>query len=418
MYSIVIKDGLCYIGGEFVRANIGIKGNRIAKISRKDLKGEIEFKADITIPAFFNGHTHAAMVLFRGIAEDMDLNSWLKNVWKLEKKLSGNDVYWGTMLAAVEMIKSGIACFSDLYIFMDDVAKAVGETGMRAVLCYGMADRGDEERAKKELKIGEEFVRNWNNSFNGRIKAVFGPHAPYTCSPEFLKTVKKKADEMKTKIHIHVSETKWEVEEILKRYGKTPVRFLNEIGFLDENVVIAHAVWLDDEEIEILKKRGVSVVHNPVSNLKLVAGIARVKEMIEMEINVCLGTDGAASNNTYNMFQEMKFASLCQKIKYMRADAIKAEDVFKMATVNGYKAYSLDGGEIKEGALADIAILERSEKFYPSYNPLHSIVYSASGEEVRHLIIDGNIVMEDRVILTVDEEKVKDKVEKLSSKFH
>jgi len=208
------------------------------------------------------------------------------------------------------------------------------------------------------------------------------------------------------------------VEEILKRYGKTPVRFLNEIGFLDENVVIAHAVWLDDEEIEILKKRGVSVVHNPVSNLKLVAGIARVKEMIEMEINVCLGTDGAASNNTYNMFQEMKFASLCQKIKYMRADAIKAEDVFKMATVNGYKAYSLDGGEIKEGALADIAILERSEKFYPSYNPLHSIVYSASGEEVRHLIIDGNIVMEDRVILTVDEEKVKDKVEKLSSKFH
>ncbi len=417
MYSIVIKSGLCYIEGEFVQANIGIEGNRITKISKEDLKGEIEFKADVVIPAFFNGHTHAAMVLFRGIAEDLELNSWLKNVWRLEKKLNGNDVYWGTMLAAVEMIKSGIACFSDLYIFMDDVAKAVGETGMRAVLCYGMADRGDEERARKELKTGEEFIRNWNNTFNGRIKAVFGPHAPYTCSPEFLKMVKKKADEMKTKIHIHVSETKWEVEEILKRYGKTPVRLLDEIGFLDENVVIAHAVWLDDEEIEILKKRGISVVHNPISNLKLVSGIARIREMIERGINVCLGTDGAASNNTYNMFQEMKFASLCQKIKYMRADAVKAEDVFKMATVNGYRAYGLDGGEIREGALADIAILEKSEKFYPAFSPLYSIVYSASGEEVRHLIIDGEVVMEDRVILSADEEKVKDKVEKLAEKL-
>ncbi len=419
MYSIAINNGTCYINGEFIKANIGIEGKRIAKVSKERLKGEIEFDAKgmIVIPAFFNAHTHAAMILLRGVAEDLELNQWLRNVWRIERKMDGKDVYWGTMLAIVEMIKSGIACFSDLYIFMDEVAKAVGETGIRAVLCYGMADRGDYERAKEELKIGEEFIKNWDNSFDGRIKAIYGPHAPYTCSPEFLQMIKERADDMGTKIHIHVSETKWEVEEIKKKYGLTPVRLLDKIGFLDRNVIIAHAVWIDDDELEILKSRGVSVAYNPISNMKLASGIARVKEMLEIGVNVCLGTDGAASNNCYNMFQEMKFASLCQKIRYMKADAVKAYEIFEIATSNGYKAYGIDGGEIKEGFLADIAMLSKSEKFYPTYNPMNSIVYSLSGEEVRNLIVNGEILMEDRVVISVDEEKVKDKVEKLKGKF-
>ncbi|AKG91663.1 Cytosine deaminase [Geoglobus ahangari] len=419
MHSIAINDALCYINGEFTRASIGIDGKRISKVSKQELKGKITFtgKNMIVIPAFFNAHTHAAMTLLRGAAEDLELSEWLRNVWRLERKMTASDIYWGTMLAIVEMIRSGIAGFSDLYIFMDEVAKAVGESGVRAVLCYGMADRGDEEKARRELEIGEKFIRDWNNSFDGRITAIYGPHAPYTCTPDFLRTVKERADKIGTRIHIHVSETQWEVEEIKSRYGTTPVRLLDRIGFLDSNVVIAHGVWLDDEEIEILRRRGVSVVHNPVSNLKLSSGIARVRDMLERGINVALGSDGVASNNSFNFFQEMKFASLLQKVKYMRADAVKARDVMDMATANGYAAYGIEGGRIEEGYLADLAILSKSPQFYPSYNPLYSLVYSASGEEVQHLIVNGEIVMEDRVVLTIDEEKVTDKVEKIKEKF-
>lgn len=419
MYSIAINNGLCFINGEFIRASIGIEGNKISRISKEELKGEIEFDAsgNIIIPAFFNAHTHAAMTLLRGIAEDMELNVWLKNVWRLERLLTPEDIYWGTMLAIVEMMKSGIAGFSDLYIHMDEVAKAAGEAGVRAVLCYGMADRGDREKARRELEIGEKFISDWNGAFDGRIKAIYGPHAPYTCTPEFLKTVKERADSLDTMIHIHVSETQWEVEEIKSRYGKTPVRLLEEIGFLDSNVVIAHGVWLDDEELEILKRKGVSVVYNPVSNMKLSSGIARVRDMLELGINVALGTDGAASNNAYNFFQEMKFASLSQKIKYMRADAVRAEDILRMATENGYRAYGISGGRIEEGYLADIAILSKSQHLYPLYNPTYGLVYSVSGEEVQHLIVNGDIIMEDRVILTVDEDRVYDRVEGLKDKF-
>ncbi len=420
MHQIAINDVLCYIDGEFKRASVGIDGDRISTISREKLNGDITFNGRdlIAIPAFFNAHTHAAMTLLRGIAEDLELNSWLRNVWKVERKLGKEEIYWGTMLGIAEMIKSGIAGFSDLYIHMDEVAKAVGKSRTRAVLCYGMADRGDEEKARRELEIGGKFIRDWNNAFDGRIKAIFGPHAPYTCTPEFLTAVKERADELGTMIHIHVSETEWEVNEIRNRYGKTPVELLNNIGFLDEKVIMAHAVWLSDREIQILKKRNVSVVNNPTSNLKLSSGIARVRDMIEHGINVALGTDGAASNNSYNMFFEMKIASLCQKIKYMRADAIRAEDVFRMATENAYSAYRVKGGRIEEGYLADIALLSKSASFYPSYNSLHSIVYAASGEEVQHLIVNGELIMEDREILTFEEEKVYRKVEKLKDKLY
>ena len=420
MFDIAINDALCFINGEFLRASVGIKGEKIAYVGKENVKGEVEFNSSdlLCVPAFFNAHTHAAMIILRGLAEDMQLKDWLeKKIWRAERKLSEDDVYWGTKLAIVEMFKRGIACFSDLYIHMDKVAEAAIELGMRAVLCYGMADRGDEERGRKELEIGEKFIKEWNNAEN-LIKAVFGPHAPYTCTPEFLKRVREKANELGVGIHIHVAETEWEREEIKRRYGKTPVRLLEDIGFLREDVVIAHAIWLEDEEIEILRNRNVSVVHCPTSNLKLVAGIARVKEMKESGINVALGTDGAASNNSYNMFFEMKLSSLLQKIKYGRADAMKAVEILKMATENGYKAYGIKGGKIEEGYLADVALINyKAISMIPHYSPENALVYSASGDEVEHLIVNGTIVMEDREVLTDDEEKIKRKVEKISEKF-
>jgi len=421
MFDIAIKNGLCFIDGEFVEANVGIEGNTIAYVGKDDIAGDIEIdaKSKFVLPGLFNAHTHLAMTLFRGYAEDMPLMDWLeKKIWRAERKLTPNDVYWGSMLGILEMIRTGTTAFSDLYIHMDEVAKAVGETGIRAVLCYGMADRGDEEKAKRELKIGTEFIKNWDNAFNGRIKAIYGPHAPYTCTPEFLIKIKEKANEIGTLVHIHVSETKHEVEEIKKRYGKTPVRLLDEIGFLDDNTVIAHGIWLDDEELKILKERRVSVVHNPVSNLKLASGIARVKDMLEIGINVCLGTDGAASNNTYNLFEEIKMTSLLQKVITGKADALHAKDILLMATRNGYRAYKMNGGEIKQGMLADIILIEKRRFNYcPSYDPLHSIVYASYGCEVTHTIVDGKLIMEDGIVLTMDEDRVLDKVESLKYKF-
>ncbi len=421
MFDVAIKNGICFIDGRFIEANIGIEGNVIAYVGRDDISGDLEIDASrkFVLPGLFNAHTHLAMTLFRGYAEDMPLMDWLeKKIWKAERKLTPKDVYWGSMLGILEMIKTGTTAFSDLYIHMDEVAKAVGETGIRAVLCYGMADRGDREKAERELKIGTEFIKNWDNAFNGRIKAIYGPHAPYTCTPEFLKEVKRKADELRTLVHIHVSETKHEVEEIKRRYGKTPVRLLDEIGFLDDKTVIAHAIWLDDEELRILKERGVSVAHCPVSNLKLASGIARIRDMLEIGINVCLGTDGAASNNTYNLFEEIKLTSLLQKVATGKADALHAKDVLEMATKNGYKAYKINGGELKQGKLADIILIDRDRFNYcPVYDPLHSIVYASYGCEVSHVIVDGELIMEDGIVLTMDEDRVIGKVENLKERF-
>jgi 5-methylthioadenosine/S-adenosylhomocysteine deaminase len=421
MYDVAIKKGLCYINGEFKALNVGIEGDKIAYIGKDNISGDIEIDgtSKLVMPGLFNAHTHLAMTLFRGFAEDMPLMDWLKTkIWRAERLLTSNDVYWGSMLGIMEMIKTGTTCFSDLYIYMDKVAQACGESGIRAVLCYGMADRGDSERAKKELKIGEEFIKKWDGAYEGRIKAVFGPHAPYTCSLEFLRDIRNRADEIKTGIHIHISETKEEVENFTKIHSKPPVEKLDEINFLKSDTVIAHGVWLTDVELKILAKRGVSVAHNPVSNLKLASGIARVTEMVKKGINVCLGTDGAASNNTYNLFEEIKLTSLLQKVKTGKADALHARDVLEMATKNGYSAYGIDGGELKEGGLADIILLNRkSFNFIPLYNPLYAIVYSSMGCEVTHTIVGGKILMEERNLLTIDEQKVMERVERIKEKF-
>ena len=239
MFDVAIKDGVCFIDGKFIKANIGIEGNKITYVGKDEISGDLEIDASrkFVLPGLFNAHTHLAMTLFRGYAEDMPLMDWLeKKIWKAERKLTSKDVYWGSMLGILEMLKTGTTAFSDLYIHMDEVAKAVGETGIRAVLCYGMADRGDRERAEMELKIGTEFIKSWNNAFNGSINAIYGPHAPYTCTPEFLREVKSRANELNTLVHIHVSETKHEVDEVRRRYGKTPVRLLDEIGLGRERV--------------------------------------------------------------------------------------------------------------------------------------------------------------------------------------
>ncbi len=262
MHDLVIRNGRCFINGEFVECSIGVDGNRITHVAREVEKGEIEIDAggNIVTPGCFNAHTHAAMTLLRGYAEGLPLREWLEKVWEIEAKLDEEAVYWGTMLACVEMLKSGVTAFADMYIHMDAVAEAVGESGMRAVLGYGMADRGDEGRAKKELEIGLDFAEKWNGSFEGRITTMLAPHAPYTCSPEFLKSVNDASRKQGLLKHIHISETLWEVKEVRKKYGKRPVELLDSLGFLDSKTILAHAVWLSEAEMKILAE-GVLVLH-------------------------------------------------------------------------------------------------------------------------------------------------------------
>ncbi len=413
MYDLVIKDGLCFVNGEFTSCNIGINGNEIVYVGKNEVSGEVEINASnhFVLPGLFNAHTHAAMTLFRSYAEGLPLVDWLKKIWKVEAKLRKSDVFWGTMLACLEMIKTGTTCFADMYIHMDGVAEAVGEIGIRAVIGYGMADRGDEERKREELEVGLDTVSKWNGAFEGRVTCMLTPHAPYTCSEEFLKEVAEVSRDRNLIKHIHVSETLWEVKEIKKKYGCRPVEFLNKIGFIDEKTVLAHAVWLSNEEIEILAEKNASVASCPSSNLKLSSGIAKLHEIMRGGVNVCLGTDGAASNNTLNMFAEMRIASLLQ---LLRGKTISSKEMIEISSKNGYKAYNIKGGEISSGKLADMIVVKRRFNHTPMHDPGSSIVFSSYGCEVDYVIVNGNIIVDSGELLTADEEKIVSKAEEVA----
>lgn len=414
MHDLAIKNGLCFINGEFTHANIGIDGNRITRITKADIGGEIEINADgmFVLPGLFNAHTHSAMTLLRGYAEALPLMQWLEKIWEIEAKLGEREVYWGSMLACLEMLKSGVTAFADMYIHMDGVGKAVGETGIRAVVGYGMADRGDREKAEKELKTALDVVSKWNNSFGGRLKCMLTPHAPYTCSPEFLKIIAEIGKKRNLVKHIHLSETLWEVREIKKRFGMRPVELLDSIGFLDDKTVVAHAVWLNDEEIRILANKGVKVAHCPTSNLKLSSGIARIAEMIENGVSVSIGTDGAASNNMLSVLSDVRVAALLQGL---RRKYVGISEWLKAATENGYMAYGFRGGKIAEGMLADLSIFEKTFRHYPLNNP-ESLIY-VENCEVSYVIVDGKIVIEDGIVIPFDEEVVLKKAEGVIKKL-
>ncbi len=415
MHDIVVKNGLCFINGEFTKANIGIDGGRISYVGRDDVRGDIELDAaeKFVLPGMFNAHTHAAMTLFRGYAEGLELTAWLEKIWSVEARLDEKAVYWGSLLACLEMLKSGVTAFADMYIHMDAVAEAVGESGIRAIIGYGMADRGETERAERELEIAKDLLK-WDGSFGGRLRCMLTPHAPYTCTPEFLERIDEVSKERGLIKHIHLSETLWEVREIKRRYGMRPAELLESIGFLDGMTVVAHAVWLTDHEIELLARRGVSVTHCPSSNLKLSSGIARVEEMLRAGINVSLATDGAASNNMLNIFQEMRIAAQLQNL---RKKVLSPSVWLRIATENGYKAYNMFGGVLKKGALADVVTVERSFRHHPVHDPASSIVFASTGCEVSDVIVDGELVVEEGVVLSMDEDRVLKRAERVAEKL-
>ena len=401
--------------GFIKRGVIAIKDGRIVyvgeKLKAENLKGETTLKGErkIAMPGLINCHTHVPMTLFRGLAEDKPLQEWLKNViWPIEAKLKPEDVYFGSLLGCLEMIKGGVTCFADMYFHEDMVAKAVAESGLRGVLAEGIIENENLSLGEETFKRSVNFAEKFNGYADGRVKAFLGPHAVYSCSKDTLKKVRDKAEQLGVGLHIHLAEAKITVED------KSEVEFLDEIGFLSKNVLAAHCINLSNKDMHILSKYKVNVAYNPVANMKFGLELPKIKDLISLGVNVGLGTDGPASNNTLDMFETMKVAALGQKMLYSNAKVLPAFKVLKMATLDGAKALGLekDIGSIEVGKKADIILLDLSK---PHLKPLHdvyaSIVYSAKACDVDTVIVDGKILMENRHIKTLDEEAIMKKAE-------
>jgi len=406
--SILIKN-VCLLNR--VVKDVFIVGNRIEKIG-KDLRvfadEEIDGKGKVILPGLINMHTHSAMTLFRGYADDMPLERWLKEkIWPMEQKLTFEDVYWGAKLACLEMIKTGTTTFVDNYWFTLATAKAVEEMGLRAFLASPFFDFFEQNKRKEAIQETERVLESSKN-FSDRVKITLGPHSIYTVSEQGLRWIREYANTHHLFIQIHLSETEQEVEECRQRYSKHPVEFLDSLGFIDKNVICAHCLWLTEKEMEILAEKGAGVVYNPSSNMKLSSGIFDYPCARKKGVRVCLGTDGCASNNNLDMFEEMKIGALLQKLK--GAENLPADECLDLAIRKPAECLGLEMG-IEEGKLADVILLDlRQCAFTPGYNLTSDIVYSASGLCVSELICDGKVLMREGKVKGEEEilEKVKE----------
>ncbi|WP_305555017.1 amidohydrolase family protein [Methanobrevibacter sp. V74] len=418
MYNtILIKNALILNPNNFEnkKQSLLIKNDLIAEISdeidESNIDKVIDAEGKILLPGFINTHTHLSMTLFRGLADDLSLDSWLNDhIWSIEANLNGDYCYIGALLAAVELIKSGTTTISDMYFYMEDVAHAIDVSGLRAVLSYGMIDFGDADKRESEIKENLALYNACNAMADGRIKVFFGPHSPYTASEELLIKVRQLADEYNMGIHIHVSETQKEIKDILEEKGLRPFEYLEKIGFLGPDVIAAHCVWLSDEEIEIIKKHNVKVSHNPCSNMKLASGIAPISKLIENDICVAIGTDGASSNNNLDLIEELKTASLLQKVSTFDPKVLNSDEAIEMATIKGAEALGLseEVGSIEVGKKADLILIDTaSANMTPDSSALSSnIVYSANGSNVDTTICNGKILMENKKLTTLDEDEI------------
>lgn len=399
----VIPEGDIYIEDGIIKY-VGEKG----KYSYPENPRVIEGKGKVALPGLVNGHTHAAMTLFRGYADDLALQEWLETkIWPREGHLKSDDVYWGTLLAIAEMIRGGTTTFADMYFYADEVAQAVRDSGIRASLCGVLL--GILPTAAKDLKKAIDFVEKWHGSQERRITAMFGPHALYTCQPEHLKEVAKEARRLGVGIHIHLLETRNERNEILKFGGWEPFAILKESGLLDLPILAAHAIYLNREEIQLVRGLPFRPVHNPGSNMKLASGIAPVPDYLEAGISVALGTDGAASNNNLDMFEEVRLTALLHKVNTLNPTLISAYQALEMATSGGALALGLENeiGQLREGMKADIILVDLGRSHLtPLYDVVAHLVYSARACDVTTTIVDGEILMDDGKLTTLDEQLI------------
>ncbi|MGI9036171.1 MAG: amidohydrolase family protein [Pyrinomonadaceae bacterium] len=383
------------------------------EIRRKYLARQtINARGKVVIPGLINTHTHVPMTLFRGIADDLDLQEWLtKYIFPAEaRNVDEQFVRAGTRLGLAEMIRGGTTTFCDMYYFEDAVADETFKAGMRGVLGETIIQFpvADNKTPAEAINYAERFINKWKN--NPLIVPAFAPHAPYTVSTNDLKTIANLSEKLNAPVVIHVAETQREVADITKQYGASPVTYLANIGFLSNRTIAAHVIWVTPEELDILKKFGVGIAHNPQSNMKLASGVAPVPQMLLKDLPVGLGTDGAASNNDLDLWEEIDTAAKLHKVFTGDPKVVSAEQAFEMATIRGARALHLDKiiGSLEAGKRADIVIVDFDSLHQtPSYNVYSTLVYTTKSSDVRTVIIDGRIVMRDRNLLTLDENAIK-----------
>ncbi len=424
----IFISGASMIGSAFgslqkYPVNIGISGDSISYIGTAKPSGKagitINAKNKIVMPGLINCHTHSPMSIYRGLADDTALFEWLNNhIWPVEREfINEENIKLASELSIAEMIRSGTTTFNDMYFHSDITEKAADSAGIRSVLGEAVIDI--------PVPIYKVSENHWaTKALGGNTESLsipaLVPHSPYSCSKNMLKKIKEFSKKNGIMIHTHISETKTEVELFLKETGKTPVEYLDSIGFLNENIIAVHCVVLSDNDISLLSKRKVKIVHCPQSNLKLGSGIARIKKMKEAGLIIALGTDGPASNNTLDMFSEMKTASLLHKGVNEDPLFLTAKEIFNLATIDAAKVLGIDKitGSLETGKKADIIILDTgSAHMTPMYDPYSHIVYSANGSDVETVIVNGKILMENRKLTTLDEIKIKNKANLLSLKI-
>ncbi len=430
----LIQNGLVLLyeegGWRYEKNDILIDGSKIGRVAASiapEGAEVIDAAGKLVMPGLINAHTHAYMTIHRNYADDLAFFDWLDKVQKVEDGMTEEDVYWATLLAVIEMLKTGTTCFVDMNIKsarektgpLSAAAGAVRDSGIRAVISRGLAGVSDSEESL--MKYGQAIREMELFRDESRLRFIHGPHAPYSCMADYLKKLTRSCKEHHIGQTIHLSESQAEMEGVAKEHGTTPIQYVDSLGVFDVPVIAAHCVYATDEDIRLMARKHVSVAINPKSNMKLGNGFAPVQKFLDAGINVCLGTDGCGSNNSLNMFQEMNAAALAYKGATRQAQCVGAADVLKMATVNGAKAIGREGelGVVKEGALADLILIDLHQpQFLPANSILSGLVYSSTGSEVDTVLVDGRVVMKNRKLTMIDEDAVYAECRKLAERLN
>ncbi len=412
---------------EIINGAVAIAKDTITAVGPADEFGDwsvsqvIDASGGIIMPGLINSHTHAAMTCFRGLADDLPLMTWLNDhIFPAEAKLDEHKVFWGTLLACAEMIMSGTTCFCDMYLYEDAVARAAKEAGVRAVVGEVLYDFDSPNYGP--IEKGFEYTQTLIDTWKGDplVSIAVEPHSTYLCAPELLKRAFNLAQAFKLPLVIHLAESKSEVEQIRKRYGRTPVEHLAELDVLAPNVLACHCVELTPNDITLLQRSDVKVAHNVESNMKLASGVAPIPCLLKEGICVGLGTDGCASNNDLDLFLEMDTVAKLHKVKTLDSTAMDARTVLRMATIQGARALGLDEsiGSLEKGKKADLIIIDTHKPHLtPMYNPVSHLVYAAMGSDVRTSIINGAIVMEDGHLKTIDQISVLNNIIRIANEI-
>ncbi|MEE4359239.1 MAG: amidohydrolase [Desulfococcaceae bacterium] len=409
--DIVEKGVVCIREGKIDGIYQQKAGEELPKSPEK-----IDAEGGIIMPGLVNTHCHMPMTLFRGLADDLPLSQWLEeHIFPAEARhINPESVYWGTMLACAEMLLSGITACCDGYFLENHVAQAVQEMGIRAVLGQGIIDfpAPGVPRPEENVKHAKEFIQKWQN-ISPLIQPSLFCHSPYTCSARTLQKAKETADEMNVLFQIHAAETKWEREQMIREKGMSPIAYLHSLGIPDENTLLVHCVWTDAEDIDIIAESGAAVSHNPGSNMKLASGIAPVPDFLKAGIRVGLGTDGCASNNNLDLFQEMDMAAKLHKVSTGDPTVMNARTVLQMATLAGARSVGLGDrtGSLEVGKAADIIIADTEQPhLQPLYDPVSHLVYSADGSDVRDVLVAGKVLVKNRKLCSADMGKIMEKM--------